>query len=219
MKGNKIFTILTIFFVILGLQACGTSDQTITQNVQANLNSDKTLVGENITVETKDGIVTLTGAVSNTNQIQAAGRAAQSVADVKTVNNKLTLKPMTNPMATPQNPSTVPGGSAPATPISPATPQAVPQPNQTQAPGQTTSYNVPLTTQNGTQPDQTGQMGTQGTPSTGVTTAPAPAATASAPAPTDSTIIEQSSQPNVGTPLIGEDNRRLEEDNRRRPRR
>jgi hypothetical protein len=64
-------------------------DAKISTDIQGNFSQDSGLSTKHLTVEAKDGIVTLGGFVDNTAQRDAASRQAASVAGVRTVVNNL----------------------------------------------------------------------------------------------------------------------------------
>jgi hyperosmotically inducible protein len=67
------------------------SDAEITTAVKTKLLADKTVGGLKIDVDTKDGVVTLTGPVNSAAERHAAVRIARETKGVKSVTNKLTL--------------------------------------------------------------------------------------------------------------------------------
>ena len=64
-------------------------DKAITSNVVNKLQSDDELSGAGIDVETRNGEVTLKGAVDSKAHITRAGEIARSIEGVKTVDNRL----------------------------------------------------------------------------------------------------------------------------------
>ncbi len=68
-------------------------DSEITTEVKTKLLAEGVLKGLAISVNTFDGVVTLTGAVTNPQQKAKATQVAQSVNGVKKVNNELLVKP------------------------------------------------------------------------------------------------------------------------------
>lgn len=67
-------------------------DSTITNDVKTALANDKELPSPNVDVSTKQGVVTLTGAVTNAEERARAGQLASSVNGVVNVRNNLQLK-------------------------------------------------------------------------------------------------------------------------------
>lgn len=66
-------------------------DGQITARVNAGLAADSDLSAIRIDVDTKDGVVTLTGPVPNASAKERAEEIAKGVNEVKSVNNQLTL--------------------------------------------------------------------------------------------------------------------------------
>jgi osmotically-inducible protein OsmY len=79
-----------------GLTACSSEtkvdDTTITHHVKSKMSENASLTGANIEVVTVGGVVTLTGAVDNKEQEEAAKTAAKSIKGVHKVDSKLTIK-------------------------------------------------------------------------------------------------------------------------------
>jgi len=69
------------------------SDSTITTKVKAALVREKDLSAMDVNVETKEGVVQLSGFVDAKDQQDRAGKIAQSIEGVKDVKNDLRLKP------------------------------------------------------------------------------------------------------------------------------
>ena len=67
-------------------------DATITTKVNAALAADKDLSAVKIDVDTKDGVVTLTGPAPTAEAASKATKLAKDVKGVTSVNNKLTVK-------------------------------------------------------------------------------------------------------------------------------
>lgn len=101
MRTTSVTRILTIVVLVsaLGLfagcnkQAAAPSDQQITSGVQARLQSESALAGQNIQVAVSHGIVTLSGTAADPASRALAGNDAGSVAGVKTVVNNLEVQP------------------------------------------------------------------------------------------------------------------------------
>ena len=66
-------------------------DAGITTKINAGLAADKDLSAIRIDVDTKDGVVTLTGPVPSSTAKAPASEIAKAVKDVKSVNNQLTV--------------------------------------------------------------------------------------------------------------------------------
>lgn len=82
-------------FVALTGAACkkGPEDATITASVKTKMAADSTVPAMKINVDTKDGVVTLTGDVDNATAKTKAGDIAKTVEGVKSVTNNITVKP------------------------------------------------------------------------------------------------------------------------------
>lgn len=111
MTFKKMGALLFMMFLIIGVTACTTTDDTtITQNVRTKIASETSVPGANVTVDTQDGVVTLVGIVDNTTQIQTLTNLAQSVEGVKRVDSRLTVKENANLNTTmPATTNTTPG--------------------------------------------------------------------------------------------------------------
>jgi len=88
------------------------SDAQVTSDIQSKFNSDSGLQGKQLAVDTANGTVTLSGAVDNEAQRDAAAKYAASVPGVKQVVNNLTLSqaaaaPMPAPSAPEETPAPV----------------------------------------------------------------------------------------------------------------
>jgi hyperosmotically inducible periplasmic protein len=92
---NKFALVGISIFLTLGMLACkkGPDDATITSNVKAKLAADSSLASSTINVDTKEGVVTLTGMVNTEADKGKAEQLAKSVEGVKSVTNSLTVKP------------------------------------------------------------------------------------------------------------------------------
>lgn len=67
-------------------------DAAITTSIKAKYLADDTLKGLDISVETQQGVVTLTGSVQSDSAKELATTIAQNVDGVASVNNQLTVK-------------------------------------------------------------------------------------------------------------------------------
>lgn len=65
------------------------SDTTITARVKAALLAEQSVDGSRVGVSTSEGVVTLTGTLVDSRQVQRAGEIALSTDGVKSVQNKL----------------------------------------------------------------------------------------------------------------------------------
>lgn len=104
MKAISKFPVIFIFTVLLvSMMGCAStashegtggylSDSAITARVKAALLSTSNVDSTEITVETFKGVVKLSGFLDSQAMIDAAVNAAQSVDDVKSVTNDLTVK-------------------------------------------------------------------------------------------------------------------------------
>lgn len=135
---KTISTVLFSALLMVGtLQGCSsdskTDDATITQNVQSKIANEPSVASQNILVETRDGVVILTGTVDDKTQETTIITLSQSVDGVKNVDSKIIVKPalLTAPKPLPQ---AAPQTQQPATPPAPDT--NVPQPEQPTVPPQ-----------------------------------------------------------------------------------
>jgi hypothetical protein len=85
--------------LLLGVLAAGVActkaagDSEVTSEVQSKLNADSGLQNKQLTVQTADGVVTLSGTVDNDAQRTAASRYASAVPGVRQVVNNLQIAP------------------------------------------------------------------------------------------------------------------------------
>jgi len=97
------------------------SDAQVTSDIQSKFNSDSGLQGKQLAVDAAHGTVTLSGAVDNEAQRDAAAKYAASVPGVKQVVNNLTLsQAAAAPMPAPSAPEETP---APVKKPKPSTPR------------------------------------------------------------------------------------------------
>jgi BON domain-containing protein len=82
---------VVLLLVILAGVACtkAPDDKQLTGQIQTRLNEDSGLQGKPITVQTSDGVVTLSGTVDNETQRTAAARYASAIPGIKQVVNNL----------------------------------------------------------------------------------------------------------------------------------
>jgi len=99
------------------------NDAKISSDIQSKFSQDSGLSSKQISVQSADGVVTLSGAVDNDAQREAASKQAASVTGVKQVLNNLTVGPA---MAAAQPPATMPDTGTPA-----AAPPPVEEPKPT----------------------------------------------------------------------------------------
>jgi hypothetical protein len=81
-------TLLAVLTLALGCSKAP-NDAQLTSDIQSKLNADSGLQGKQLTVQTANGVVTLTGTVDNENEREAAARYASSAPGVKQVINNL----------------------------------------------------------------------------------------------------------------------------------
>ena len=67
------------------------SDAALTASVKAKFGADATMSGSKITVDTLDGVMTLSGEVRSETQKEAAVRLARETMDVREVNDRTTV--------------------------------------------------------------------------------------------------------------------------------
>ncbi len=97
MKTKRIAAGCLIGLVLAAFIAgCATSpsapDMALAANVKAALESDKSIGPFDIGIETRDGVVILTGWVSSQEAVAKAGRLAAGAQGVRSVENNLTSK-------------------------------------------------------------------------------------------------------------------------------
>ncbi|HUP05478.1 MAG TPA: BON domain-containing protein [Bryobacteraceae bacterium] len=95
MRNKACIALLAIFALALACFAkekTAMTDDTITDQVSIKLASDPVVKGGNLKVEVKDGVVTLSGQVEDTQQKDKAGTLAKKVKGVKQVINNINLR-------------------------------------------------------------------------------------------------------------------------------
>jgi hypothetical protein len=87
----QMFVWVVLLLVILAGVACtkAADDNQVTGQIQTKLNEDSGLQGKPITVQTSNGVVTLSGTVDNETQRAAAARYASAMPGIKQVVNNL----------------------------------------------------------------------------------------------------------------------------------
>jgi hypothetical protein len=87
----QIFVWVVVLLVIVAGVACtkAADDNQVTGQIQTKLNQDSGLQGKPITVQTSNGVVTLSGTVDNETQRAAAARYASAMPGIKQVVNNL----------------------------------------------------------------------------------------------------------------------------------
>lgn len=88
----KFLSVLMLAFALL-MSACGKSDADLTKAVNEKLAADKVA---GVTATVKDGVATLTGEVADIT-VKTKAEASAKVEGIKSVDNKLTLKPVPTP--------------------------------------------------------------------------------------------------------------------------
>jgi Predicted periplasmic or secreted lipoprotein len=93
MKAKLSLTILTALLAAAILVGCtqGRSDAAIAGDVQGKINADSGVATKQVTVQSANGVITLSGAVASDAERAAAANDAAQVAGVKTVINNLTV--------------------------------------------------------------------------------------------------------------------------------
>jgi hypothetical protein len=108
--GALVLALATVLFSGCKQQAART-DQQITTDVQAKIQGEQVLAGQNIQVSVANGVATLSGTVTDEASRALAGNDSGSVAGIKTVVNNLTVQQAQQALA---NPSTA---SQPSQPV------------------------------------------------------------------------------------------------------
>lgn len=87
---------LCVFALAAVLAGCastpGVGDMALAANVKSALEADPSLRSFNVGIETRDGVVILTGWVSSQDAVTKAGEIAQGVEGARSVENKLTVR-------------------------------------------------------------------------------------------------------------------------------
>src|ERR1041384_3744937 len=100
------------------------SDAQVTSDIQSKFNSDSGLQGKQLAVDAANGTITLSGAVDNEAQREAAAKYAASVPGVKQVVNNLTLSQAAMSTPAPAAPEETPAPApAPVQKPKPSTPR------------------------------------------------------------------------------------------------
>jgi osmotically-inducible protein OsmY len=104
MKGNKYIILFVLMFVIVAMfSACSSTakhestgeyidDSAITTKIKFQIAKDDFLKSFQISVESRKGIVQLSGFVDSQNMVDKAGKIAEGVNGVKMVKNDLIVK-------------------------------------------------------------------------------------------------------------------------------
>lgn len=102
-KRNVFISYLVMLMLLVSFAACASSpkqestgdyvdDSVITTKVKSQLAADDFLKSFEISVETRKGVVQLSGWVSTQDAVNKAGQIARGVGGVKSVKNNLTVK-------------------------------------------------------------------------------------------------------------------------------
>jgi hyperosmotically inducible periplasmic protein len=92
----RAFVLLIMIAVLLGVPGCSSQevdDSAITVKVKSKLAADSKTSAIKIGVETKDGVVTLSGTVPTTTEKDEAEKLAKNTEGVKRVTNSITVDP------------------------------------------------------------------------------------------------------------------------------
>ncbi len=170
------------------------NDAQMTTDIMQKFSQDSGLASKQISVQSNDGVVTLTGSVDNTAQRDAAGRQAASEPGVKTVVNNLQVGDMTASAATPaQQPAPEAVQPAPA-----PEPEAKPESG---SPKKAKSHSKEGRASRNSMQESDNQQMAQNTPPPAAAPAPQPAAAAAPapppPPPPKKYIIDQGTMLNV----------------------
>ena len=94
-KSVQLITTAVAVYLAALLGACnkGPDDPALTSSVKSQLSTQSPALASMVNVETKDGVVTLTGTVDNEAAKNQAEQAAKGIANVKSVVNNLSVKP------------------------------------------------------------------------------------------------------------------------------
>jgi hyperosmotically inducible protein len=88
------FALLVMILLAASFMACrGSNDAAITTEVKAKITDDEMLDATNINVDTREGIVTLEGTITRSDQEAHAIQIARSVPNVKDVVSRLQVEP------------------------------------------------------------------------------------------------------------------------------
>jgi osmotically-inducible protein OsmY len=92
---SKICAVLTLLFLIAAVCMAAdkpVSDDAIVDQVRIKLSADAEVKGGALMVDSKQGVVTLTGTVETSRQKDKAGRLAKKIKGVKQVINNIEIK-------------------------------------------------------------------------------------------------------------------------------
>jgi hyperosmotically inducible protein len=98
-RRNVLIRYLLILVLIAAFAACASAsdaqnvdDMALAANVKSALEADDSLRSFNIGIETRDGVVILSGWVSSQDAVVRAGQIARSVEGARSVENNLSAK-------------------------------------------------------------------------------------------------------------------------------
>lgn len=171
----QVYVLIVSLLVMLAGVACtkAADDNQLTGQIQTKLNEDSGLQGKPITVQTSNGMVTLSGTVDNETQRTAAARYASAVPGIKQVVNNLQVGDST--------PATTAANQMAQEPQEPVRAAAKPKPSpsrsrRTPAPAAMAQADPPTVMRTAAnEPPAPTQAATQSAPATPPTPPPPPA--------------------------------------------
>jgi LPXTG-motif cell wall-anchored protein len=89
----KFAALLSLCVALALTVACGDSDESLTNSVKAGLAADGAIKADNISVDTRDRVVTLTGTAESEREQQKALQIARATDGVTEVVNNITVVP------------------------------------------------------------------------------------------------------------------------------
>src|SRR5579862_825725 len=103
--GAAVLALALIFTAGCKTQPAARTDQQVSADIQAKINGESALAGQNIQVSVANGVATLSGTVTDAASRALAGNDSGTVAGVRTVVNNLTVQPAQNAVAPSPQPS------------------------------------------------------------------------------------------------------------------
>ena len=103
--GAAALALALIFTAGCKTQPAARTDQQVSADIQAKINGESALAGQNIQVSVANGVATLSGTVTDAASRALAGNDSGTVAGVRTVVNNLTVQPAQNAVAPSPQPS------------------------------------------------------------------------------------------------------------------
>ena len=91
MTTKRLFALSILAIGLWGADKPAASDGEISTKVQVKLAEDTVVKGGGLTIDVKDGVVTLSGKVENPNQKSKAEKLAKKVSGVKSVVNNIVV--------------------------------------------------------------------------------------------------------------------------------